>query len=97
MTPSTRIYTLGQVVVMDRGLMDVQAYLNADQWKSILDANHMTEEMMAERLVAVVCAGLVCRLWWPRAPTPPGAPLYQRWSPPPAAAAVSCLHPTSAH
>lgn len=36
---------------MDRGLMDVQAYLNADQWKSILDANNMTEDMMAERSV----------------------------------------------
>ena len=47
------MYAFEQVVVMDRGLMDVQAYLNADQWKTILDANNMTEEMMVERLVAI--------------------------------------------
>jgi predicted ATPase len=37
------------VVVMDRGLMDIPAYLPAEQWKEVLAANELTEAELAAR------------------------------------------------
>ena len=37
------------VVVMDRGLLDVAAYLPADKWKEVLKANNLTQEYLVNR------------------------------------------------
>lgn len=42
------------VVVMDRGLLDIKAYLPADQWAAVLEATDLSEEYLLERYDAVL-------------------------------------------